>query len=603
MALQHVQTGEDGGANRPIRLPCSRELFEALRNNRLPAREQKAETLAHIRNEEALVRILDIVASTKSLREDQQALLEQQISCRRSWLAPIRQLPVEILDEIFQYVCLDDTQAALWIRDVDEEERIHCPTLTLGWICHYWRSVVHSSPRLWASFSLDDVSRITANVRSAVEFYLARSNRVPLRKLRLVDSKAYGLSGDSDPEEVLEYLGQDGLDVLKLLMQEMGRSCILAIDVHPVVLNTIAASSSLSFPYLSGLSDMTYGYPLTSPWLWKAVREAPRLNSIHFASLTDTYMDLDLLPLETLNSLVLEEVSGEMLLKVLSAFKRLKTLLAPWVIDRVPNAPLRSPVVVPYLRYLYITTALPLDSISPLFGTVTIQSLEALELKSVYEPRGRSGALQGGDQPTCTDAWVESLGAMLDRSGRNLVTLKLSVSDSRSITVSTLPLVLRQCPKLRILEFRLLGKDLYNQIAPTYTIELLSRINIPAVTSSTYRPLVPRLTSLSIQEPLYCLLTGANAVRTICNMVKSRSRSVLAGLGLSDTINSLELVNIEFPDNCADKVKYRWPGLERLKGMLGSMDAEGMECVVQRLGDDSAKRLPARRSSQVDSQY
>ncbi|TFK22297.1 hypothetical protein FA15DRAFT_671679 [Coprinopsis marcescibilis] len=70
------------------------------------------------------------------------AALQSAISDHQALLVPIRQMPPDILQEIFSH-CLPTSHFPLL--------SIRCPPLLLTLVCKSWGSIVYSSPRLWSA--------------------------------------------------------------------------------------------------------------------------------------------------------------------------------------------------------------------------------------------------------------------------------------------------------------------------------------------------------------------------------------------------------------------------------------------------------------------
>ncbi|KAJ7160142.1 hypothetical protein C8R46DRAFT_363679 [Mycena filopes] len=114
----------------------------------------------------------------------QREALTGEINAHRALLSPMRHLPQEILQEIF-IACLPTTHNALMHPD-------YAPLL-LGLVCRHWRSVAHSTPRLWSSLhiaSLSDVNEperpmaalmpLTSALAGVIDAWLERSRTCPL---------------------------------------------------------------------------------------------------------------------------------------------------------------------------------------------------------------------------------------------------------------------------------------------------------------------------------------------------------------------------------------------------------------------------------------
>jgi hypothetical protein len=127
--------------------------------------------ISHVDSE--IARLMD---SVEDLQHRRSALLTYTQN-HTVLIAPIRRLPPEILSYIF-IQCRD-------IRWLDPEAcflppRLDKTPLLLGTICSRWRSISLSTPRLWASFSLNIRPKyLKAHVELA-KIWFARSGTCPL---------------------------------------------------------------------------------------------------------------------------------------------------------------------------------------------------------------------------------------------------------------------------------------------------------------------------------------------------------------------------------------------------------------------------------------
>lgn len=81
--------------------------------------------------------------------EAQRASLELQRDQRKALVSPVRILPIEILSEIFFFVC-DSSYSLVLTQDT-----ISTPALNLSQVCHVWRNVVNSRVSLWTNLSIN----------------------------------------------------------------------------------------------------------------------------------------------------------------------------------------------------------------------------------------------------------------------------------------------------------------------------------------------------------------------------------------------------------------------------------------------------------------
>ncbi|KAK7054858.1 hypothetical protein VNI00_003321 [Paramarasmius palmivorus] len=142
---------------------------------------QWAKTLSYLeeelleleRCEEEIERVGEALAE---LLKQRRTLLNK-IERRRSWMAPIRKLPVEVLEEIFAIHCLFESQYSLDVSPNTSRPNI-APTLNLAQVSHHWRHIVNSSPRLWSTIRID-VS-VKVDMVSLLGHYLSNSKEYPL---------------------------------------------------------------------------------------------------------------------------------------------------------------------------------------------------------------------------------------------------------------------------------------------------------------------------------------------------------------------------------------------------------------------------------------
>lgn len=81
-------------------------------------------------------------------------------------IPPISRLPTELLIELFATCAVNEAASGI-------------APLTLSSVCHLWKEVVYSSPRVWQLVSLNDHERpITSSLKQA-ELWLARSAPLP----------------------------------------------------------------------------------------------------------------------------------------------------------------------------------------------------------------------------------------------------------------------------------------------------------------------------------------------------------------------------------------------------------------------------------------
>ncbi|KIM75575.1 hypothetical protein PILCRDRAFT_670104 [Piloderma croceum F 1598] len=105
--------------------------------------------------------------------------LESYTAMHLSLVAPVRSLPTEILSEIFLRL-KDATTLGEAIKWNSESPRLNKTPLLLGNVCSRWRTVVLSTPSLWASFALTIASDHLECSTALAAMWLARAGTCPL---------------------------------------------------------------------------------------------------------------------------------------------------------------------------------------------------------------------------------------------------------------------------------------------------------------------------------------------------------------------------------------------------------------------------------------
>ena len=105
--------------------------------------------------------------------------LESYTEMHLSLVAPVRSLPAEILSEIFIRL-KDATALSDAIKWSIGSPRLNKTPLLLGNVCSRWRTVVLSTPSLWASFALTIASDRLERSTALAEMWLARAGVCPL---------------------------------------------------------------------------------------------------------------------------------------------------------------------------------------------------------------------------------------------------------------------------------------------------------------------------------------------------------------------------------------------------------------------------------------
>ncbi|KAI5900706.1 uncharacterized protein SCHCODRAFT_02695869 [Schizophyllum commune H4-8] len=118
-------------------------------------------------------RLLDLLKGSRNV-------LKNVLDVQRSYMAPIRRLPQEILSEIMEWACGDDVDLSAPL----------CAPLALAAVCKTWRAIALACPKLWTTWSTPDDEDLLGSVWPEtsklsmiiprLEIFLARSGNLPL---------------------------------------------------------------------------------------------------------------------------------------------------------------------------------------------------------------------------------------------------------------------------------------------------------------------------------------------------------------------------------------------------------------------------------------
>ncbi|KAK7058484.1 hypothetical protein VNI00_002118 [Paramarasmius palmivorus] len=407
--------------------PRSVDIIQALRSNFLPPRLElsqmqaleSAERLELEQLEETITSVQDTLKELENRRDT----LRQASQLRKSWLAPIRRLPVEVLKEIFTHVCesgLQDDGKFKYFLDISSQaEDEYCDScgsidlcrhrespipgkitvatpILLSHVCAHWRSVTISTPSLWASLRLD-VDCIDEEHADLVDLYLQRSAQYPL-KIALVE----GDDGGYD-------FGETGTEVLCSVVKELYRCREFHYDSdkYNMIRLIDKASQPKALPLLTSFSDRLGDVdPRYGRWL------------------------PDSFPKNLRNLTIRGEREYTPFLKTLPQLPNLVSLnldnFSPWDDQRRLPPPPATPHPI-HTRNLTITRVSILSSLDLLFSSVSLPFLSSLTIENSIYIEGTSN--------------LGALRALIQRSGCSLKELTLHIgSYSSSDLISLLEL-------------------------------------------------------------------------------------------------------------------------------------------------------------------
>ncbi|KAF8979971.1 hypothetical protein BDQ17DRAFT_1416602 [Cyathus striatus] len=124
-----------------------------------------------------------------STLETRQSLYRKYKEYQFSFLSPIRKMPNELLVHIFTYVCADS---------IDLVGTVPGDFWDIQRVCVHWRNIIHSTPSLWRSFEIKEISSADPNtpppamIAYRIQLCLQYSGNSPLAiSLRPVDVTAF----------------------------------------------------------------------------------------------------------------------------------------------------------------------------------------------------------------------------------------------------------------------------------------------------------------------------------------------------------------------------------------------------------------------------
>ncbi|KAK7051603.1 hypothetical protein VNI00_004582 [Paramarasmius palmivorus] len=203
--------------------------------------------------DQEIARLEKVVQQLKT----QRSVLAERIERHSSLISPIRRLPIEILEEIFELVCHDDDGYGLDTTSAAMCSKVtFAPTLYLTHVSCHWRRVASASTRLWSSI------RIYRHLPfDVLRHYLAMSKEYPLN-IVLSNCQAEGVFSVLYPH----------LPRIKQLNFQYAFDAFDELDIK----------EPLSFASLRVLEwdDTNLNHDDLPDWLPATLRKAPRLTRV-----------------------------------------------------------------------------------------------------------------------------------------------------------------------------------------------------------------------------------------------------------------------------------------------------------------------------------
>ncbi|KAK7054461.1 hypothetical protein VNI00_003659 [Paramarasmius palmivorus] len=385
-----------------------------------------------------------------------------------------QRLPRELVAEILEFACFSGGDSL----QVSATEIITTPTI-YSHVSSSWRQVAIDSPRLWTSFNVD-VYQIPTDISTLLDRHLNNAGLHPLR-MTIRDSGPCDHSSYPTGDTGLEQrLGPHGSFAFLLLLKAVHRCCELYTYFEDSLLSAVNPSSrpDIVLPFLR-LFDSNTTRPFTNHWFCDPFAEAPKLKQAY------TTFSFNPLPYHQLTSIAVGEMPCMDLCQILPGCRSLEKL-SVWVTPSGLGSPAgTAPTVLPNLKIVSLTLESCLDTISSLLETVTVPSLNFLEIYSL------DNSLESWDLSpyyNIFQSWIERSSCA---ESLHQMTLRFS---GCFYTSTSLEGLLGACPYLENLEIA------WNHtLGGIYLLGLLERLTIPEV-SSGQPPLLPHVRELFIED-------------------------------------------------------------------------------------------------------
>ncbi|KAK7470104.1 hypothetical protein VKT23_001545 [Stygiomarasmius scandens] len=178
----------------------------------------------------------EVVSLTKALEElkRQRDSVLQYRDKHLGLLAPIRKLPVELLLKIFSLCCTSEEDPGLSVTTDQSEPYatssiVSTNSLALSQTCGLWRSILLSSPFLWACIRVD-LSWKPFDLSALVELYLQRASS----SLLTIHIEAFNGVDVTEPDlgfRYCRYLEEESWWLFETLLQTMHRWVQASFDL------------------------------------------------------------------------------------------------------------------------------------------------------------------------------------------------------------------------------------------------------------------------------------------------------------------------------------------------------------------------------------
>ncbi|KAK7039150.1 hypothetical protein VNI00_010054 [Paramarasmius palmivorus] len=378
-----------------------------LRLNTLPSHTELRQEHSYLEREERELRrynqeITRLQQALGQLEVQRRALLER-MECRRSWIAPIRRLPAEVLEEIFDIVCQPYSLEISFYQKPGERAR----TMILSHVSYQWRRIVGRCARLWSRICINVEASNDRSIKILLGLYLTNSAEYPL---------VFELVGDVDSTRSRTCY-QSVIAKISPHCKRLQRF-VLNIDNKHGRMYT-RAREDLTLP--SSLRYFEHSGELegTAEWFSKALRGAPKLTTVKCSN----FVSKDLLPYHQLTTLEVEDLEAvkyKDLVEVLGHCTSLRSLKIGFSCHGFnrdgldAGSYMHSNFTLPCLDHLSISNPTRYSFLTIILRQLTLPSLKTVSLRATLS-----------SNPATHESRLQPVSDLIRRSGCQLIEISI----------------------------------------------------------------------------------------------------------------------------------------------------------------------------------
>ncbi|KAK7026123.1 hypothetical protein VNI00_015698 [Paramarasmius palmivorus] len=467
-----------------------------LRMNHTPSDIDIARTMAVLQEEREMQSYDEEIQRVRRVMERlevEKEMLNQKMEERRSWLAPIRRLPVEILGKIFVEVA-NFRNYAFAIH----HNHVEAVALVISQVSSHWRNVAFELQSIWSSIHLT-LRKMTSDVTPLLQMHIENAATHPLSIF--IDNVNEVVTTALTIAQLQELIGMHGFRFLQMLVGHFSRSKTIEMRYISSDFLSYTVQESTSFPILRSFSCISGGEDITphDTYFWNAICTAPVLRHIQVDKVT-YWMGAggNRVPWGQLRSLYIHALERYTDFRfIITHCPQLETLeVSEASFSRGPEGfswgDTIEPVELPSLRKLDIGGVTSDDYYSAL-ASLILPSLKTLHT-GTDGPYGEVSVRQD----------LQSLVSLVQRSSCALTELHLYPISS-TLTQTSFTLLLKVLELLPCLEYLLVfmrprnesTTENSNAVNDPFTPRLFSLLSL---SPSRSRTLLPRLNDLQLHE-------------------------------------------------------------------------------------------------------